>query len=261
MIREQLLCFLLLSSPIVAFEDSDIDGVADRDDLCPDTPFDKLVDEDGCPEGEGYHGLFSLSIGSDIHRDEETTEDYTLLVNYHHKAFDFTLSSAKESSLDSNNDRTSSTGDLYLSTSYQTVQKHLLTTFTLGAKLPTGGEEVSTGERDYFGAINLSYLLSSKLSLIGGVSYTLTGDNNTTYQNPLGYHLGLGYMMTPNWYSRLNYSLSDSIYQDGERYQSLSLLESYSLSDTFMLSLGYTHGIDALSYDHTLSLRLGVTFE
>ena len=39
---------LLLSIGAEAFQDSDIDGVSDALDLCPNTPFEALVNSNGC---------------------------------------------------------------------------------------------------------------------------------------------------------------------------------------------------------------------
>jgi len=72
------LIFLLLSTLSVAYEDHDIDGVEDSLDACPDTPFNVLVNEKGCPDTDEisattvktYRGDFTFKIGTDISSDE-----------------------------------------------------------------------------------------------------------------------------------------------------------------------------------------------
>ena len=70
------LSFLLFSSTLFAYQDYDIDGVEDSLDLCPNTPFDVLVNKNGCPnDGEKtklgkYLGRLTFKIGSDMSIDE-----------------------------------------------------------------------------------------------------------------------------------------------------------------------------------------------
>ncbi len=253
---------LLINIPIHAFEDDDIDGVENSKDLCPNTSFEDTVDEEGCPENQHYKGRITLSIGSDINIDDSTTTDYNFFSNYNYKAWDFSLYSSQQSSLDTNNNESQSAGDLYLSSSYNKSKGNLYTKLTFGAKIATGDNEISTGESDYFTNLYISYAFTNKLAILSSLSYTLTGDSNeTTYNNPLGYSLGIGYMLNDAWYSSLTYQNVDSIYEDSENYQSISLFNSYNFSDNFFGTLSYTKGLDDLSYDQTISIRLGVNFE
>ena len=255
--------FLLLALlPLHAFEDDDIDGVENTQDLCPNSSFDDIVNEDGCAENENYWGTLTFILETDFNVDETTTTDYTFFSNYQYNQWDFSLYNSEQTSLDNNNNERESAGDLYLSTGYRMQQENLYGKLTLGVKLPTGESEVSTEETDYFCNLSMSYALNEKVALLSSLSYTLTGDSNeTTYNNPLGYSLGLGYMVNENWYTSLSYQESNSIYEDGEDYQSVSLFNSYNFTDNFFGTLNYTKGIDELSYDQTISLRLGVTFE
>ena len=253
---------LLISISLYAFEDDDIDGVENSKDLCPETSFDETVDEQGCPEHQTHWGKLTFTLGSDINRDETTTTDYNFFTNYSYHAGDVSLYSSQQGVVDQNSDKSQSTGDLYLSSGYGFSKESLYSKLSLGVKIPTGGSEVSTEEYDYFATLNLSYAVGEKMALFSSLSYTNTGDNNeTTYRNPLSYSLGVGYMLSEKWYSSLSYQSSNSIYEDGEDYQSLSLYNSYNSSEKLFGSLSYTKGIDELSYDETISLRLGVRFE
>ena len=245
-----------------AFEDSDIDGVSDADDLCPDTSFEYTVDENGCPENSDYWGKILVSLGADINRDDTTSTDYNFFMDYGYNKWDISLYSSQQSSIDTSNNKSNSTGDLYLSTGYSFNLDKSSLKLSLGSKFSTGDDEVSTGEDDYFASLNLSYILNEKTALISQLSYTLSGDSNeTNYNNVLGYAFGVGYMLNPNWYSSVLYQRSNSIYPESEDYQALSWFNSYSFTERTFATLNYSRGIDALSYDHTLSLKLGVTFE
>ncbi len=247
---------------LYAFEDDDIDGVENSKDRCPDTSFEDTVDEDGCPENQAYWGAITLTIGSDTNIDESSSTDYSFFSNYRYQSWEFSLSSSQQSTLDSNNNPSQATGDLYLSSSYNIYTERLHSKLTLGSKIATGGEDISTGENDCFLIVSLSHPINDTLTLLAQINYTQTGDNNETkYRDPFGYNVGIGYMINGNWYSEFNYQYSNSIYQDEKAYQSLSFFNSYGFSEHFFGSLSYTRGLDDLSYDHTISLRLGVTFE
>ena len=253
---------LLLILQLNAFEDDDIDGVENSQDLCPNTSFEETVNEQGCPENQNYWGQITLTVGSDINSDESTTTDYNFFSNYNYHAWEVSLYSSQQSSLDSNNNESQSAGDLYLSSGYGITKESLYSKLTFGIKIPTGSSEISTEEYDYFASLSVNYALNEKTALLSSISYTDTGDNNeTTYNNPLGYSLGIGYMVNEKWYSSLSYQQSNSIYRDSEDYKSISLFNSYNFSDKFFGTLSYTKGLDDLSYDQTISLRLGVTFE
>ena len=60
--RKTVLFFVLLIS-LFAYVDSDFDGVEDEADKCPNTPFDILVDLDGCPLKMAKDGYFDAIVG------------------------------------------------------------------------------------------------------------------------------------------------------------------------------------------------------
>jgi hypothetical protein len=253
---------LLIAIQLHAFEDDDIDGVENSKDLCPNTSFEDTVNDNGCPEDNNYWGKITLSIGSDINIDDSTTTDYNFFSNYNYKAWDFSLYSSQQSAIDTNNNETQSAGDLYISSSYSKSIENIYIKTTLGTKLATGDKEISTGESDYFTNLYISYALTNDLAILSSIGYTLTGDSNeTNYNNSLGYSLSMGYMANDKWYSSLTYQNSDSIYEDSENYQSISLFNSYNFTRNFFGTITYTKGLDELSYDQTISLRLGVNFE
>jgi len=245
-----------------AFEDSDIDGVSDANDLCPDTSFEDTVDENGCPENQNYWGEISLSLGADINYDKTSSTDYNFFMNYSYKRWDIALYSSQQSSMDTNSNSSTSTDDIYLSLGYSLDIDNFSTKLSFGSKLAIGGDEVSTGENDYFSTLNLNYIINEKIALISQLSYTLTGDSKEiNYNNTWGYSFGVGYMVSSNYYSSILYQRSNSIYQNSDNYQVITLSNSYNFSDNIFGILNYSRGLDKLSYDHTISLKLGATFE
>ena len=253
-----------MNTLLIAYQDSDIDGVDNSVDLCPDTPFDKLVDEHGCPEDEAYGGEWTLQVGHDFTIDEENNylQNYNFFGNYSYKEWNFSLSNSQQTTYDSNNNPTINTGDLYLSLGYQLNHERFQTNFSLGTKIATANENIGTGEQDYFSSLNISYLLNEKQMIFSQIGYTLTGNTPLIhYNNSLAGSLGTGYSLTSHWYSSLSYDYAQSIYDNSSDYQSLSWLNSYRFLDDYFVSLNYTYGLDSISYPHTFSLKLGVTFE
>ena len=261
----RLICtfLLLFTTYAVAYEDRDIDGVDDSIDLCPDTSFDKLVDENGCPEEEDYWGGLTLQFGNEISFDSlnERVNNYTLFGSYRYKNWNLSLSNAQQTTYDINNDASTSRGDLYITTGYLFDNSEFQTKLSFGAKVALANSDVGTGENDYFSSLNITYFLNNSQTFFGHLSYSLNGDSKIDYQNSLGYSFGTGYLVNSNWYSSLSYDYSSSIYSDGESYQALSLFNSYSFLENYFTSMNYTYGLDEVSYNHTISINLGVTFD
>ncbi len=255
---KKIVLLLFIFVRLYGWEDSDMDGVSNIDDLCPNTKFEYLVDNIGCPI-DGSIGKLSLILGSNINiYDSISSQDYNFFIKYSYKLWALSLYTSQEStdSVDL------STGDLYISLHYNIIGDRLSTKLSLGAKIAIGDDEISTGEHDYFTSINLKYLISSNLRLMSNLNYTITGDNSkTSYKNPIGYSLGLGYNMGDKWYMELYYQNSNSIYEGSDDYSSISISGSYNFTDNIWATIGYTNGLDNLSYSDIFSLKVGVSFE
>ena len=252
---------LIIFLQLHAFEDSDIDGVSDEKDLCPDTSFEDTVDEDGCPENRDYWGKISLSGGVDINIDDSTTSDYSLMIDYSYKRWSLSLYDSLQS-YETEDDSAHTAGDLYLSGGRSFKSGNLFTKLTIGSKIAIGGSEVSSGENDYYVTLNLNYIVSSQIALLSQMGYTVIGeDNESDFENPLGYSVGVGYTINSRWYTSLLYQHSNSIYIDSDDYHSVLLFGSYNFGDNLFSTFSYLRGLDTLSYDQVISLKLGVNFE
>ena len=238
-----ILPLFLLTHTIEAYEDNDLDGVDDTVDLCPDTSFEKLVDEYGCPEDENYLGILTLQIGNDTSFDksDERVNDYNFFTHWQYRKWNLSLSNSKQTTLDSDNSSTTSTDDIYLNLGYLFDEvENLQTKASFG-----------TSEDEQFASLDFTYFINRKQTLFSQLSYNKS----------LGYSMGSGYMINANWYSSLSYDYATSIYANTEEYKALSLFNSYSFLDDFFVIFNYTRALDELSYDHTISLKLGVTFD
>lgn len=265
-----ILIVFIFSLTLFAYQDYDIDGVEDDKDRCPNTPFDKLVDQWGCPKDDKYNGSLTFKIGSDISIDKEYKQinNLNFYLNYRYNQLDLSISNANYTVLDSPIDSFSDTGDIYVSGGYLFTNDSLYTKISLGSKISTSkvNEEtdnyIRTGENDYFAAVNINYFLNDKQNLFLYYGYTISGDSDKiNYENTNTYSIGSGYALNSQWYSALSYEYSSSVYTNVSAYSALSWFNSYDFSDMFFGTINYAYALDNLSYDHTISIKLGIYFE
>jgi predicted porin len=268
----------LLSTLTFAYQDSDIDGVEDHRDKCPNSSFDEVVDENGCTPSQHYFGTLTLLVGSDIILDDESqTTNFNVFANYRYNDWDITLSNANNTASTSSNSLSSAYGDLYLSTGYYLQNRTFTTKLSLGIKLPTTDEErdidtglkhgkahedTGTGENDLFASLYLNYGMTQRQNLYLYYRYTISGESqDVEYRDFSTYSIGSGYAFTPHWYSALSYDHSGSPYPHDEPYRAISWFNSYAFSKRFFATINYAHGLNDTSPNNTISLKLGVRFE
>lgn len=266
------LIFLLLSSMGVAYEDNDIDGVEDSVDECPDTPFDVLVNEKGCPEKDelsattlkSYLGDIIFKVGTDISTDDTYDRDSSLnlYANYAYHNWDISISNSRSTTnSDYSEDTTFSDNDIYLNTGYIFDLSNSQLKLSMGTKIADNEEAISSRDNDYFASMNFNYLLNSKQDVFFYLAYTLSGDSDDVdYEDFASFYLGTGYLITDSWYSSLSYNHTDSIYSDGDAQNGIAWFNSYSFSDNLFATASYNYALEDSSYDHTFSLALGVKF-
>ncbi len=266
------LIFLLFSSMSIAYEDQDIDGVEDSIDACPNTPFNLLVNEKGCPDTDevsattpkSYRGDFTFKIGTDISTDKTYDNDtsLTLYTNYAYRNLDIALSNSR-STTNSSYSKENSYGDndIYISTGYLFDLPSSQLKLSLGTKIADNEDSNTSRDNDYFASINFSYLLNPKQDLFFYLGHTLSGDSNDIdYENYSSFYLGTGYRISNAWYSALSYNYTNSIYSDGDAEQGIAWFNSYSFSENLFATASYNYALEESSYDHTFSLALGVSF-
>lgn len=282
------LTLIVFSTFSFAFQDSDLDGVEDGLDRCSNTSFDKLVDQKGCASNQTaqtYRGALTLRVNNDMRSDEVYESDNTLsfFANYRYRAWDISLSNYR-STTGSNysEDNLITEDDVYVTLGYLKTFSTSTLKLSVGSRIASDSETVTTQStagggngrfarnttivtqtetidrnNDYFIGINVNYLITTKQNLFGYVGYTLSGD----YDNYASFSLGTGYSVTPKLYSALSYNYTQSNYIDGDDEQSFAWFNSYYFTPSFFATAMYTYGIDDLSYDHTVSIGLGYTFQ
>lgn len=284
------LSLLLLSSISVAYQDYDIDGVEDSLDACPNTPFNALVDAQGCPsQGEvpskktnNYLGQLTFKVGTDISTDEtyENANALNLYANYRYRHWDVSLSNSRTTTNNSyTEDNSDSDNDIYLATGYMFILPQSVIKLSVGTKLVddtqststtnnrgrnllnTSTQTIASRDNDYFASLNFNYLLTNKQDMFLYYGYTLSGDSSDTdYEDYSSFSLGTGYALNKVWYSALSYNYTGSIYPTGEAEQGLSWFNSYNFNKNLFATAAYTYALEDFSYDNTFSMAVGVRF-
>ena len=246
-------------------QDKDFDGVPDALDLCKETPFLNVVDENGCTtnililpfETEGKNIITTLGYGFNTNEDLQsraTQKTTKLRVSYYQNTWSFTLQSGYY------------TDDLeegFLDTIIR-VQKRirLQPKFALnigaGLRLPT--YHFNGNKIDGIFYSSLHYYPTETLSFFTGYNYTKIGDkpigtivvdgfehqndddSDGTFegvQDKHKFYLGSGYFFTDNFYINLVYSIERSKFIGEHNIQEVSSTIYYKINKNWFTTLFY----------------------
>jgi len=258
---QQLLILLLCSITLFAYTDSDMDGVADKNDLCPNTPLTELVDLSGCTIKNlvSPHN-FDIVIGESYSRNKTISiRNSSLQLDYYYKDVSLQLFS---SYFNVNGENYSNKGqnNTYLNGYYKVAfTNKFLIRFRAGVSFPTYNNQEN--KTDYSLSFYTQYQ-EKHFKLFGGMGYTFVGDkenNNTanTYTNIGFYNIGMGYDFNKQWYGSIGYNYSKSIYQNSHTMEMLSLYSYYKLSHHWFSTLSYKYGLSNSAINDSIGLKLG----
>jgi hypothetical protein len=263
---------------LVAYSDSDLDGVDDAVDKCPNTPMFDLVDATGCTKKRlkvqtfntvsHYDFITGLSYSKADYRslNQSDTTSLSLQFDYYYKKFSLGISTFYFNTK-SQTYNSSGLYDTYVSGTY-TLEPltHLTLYLGGGVILPTYSTTYGNNNTDYSASLSFNYMYK-KFNYFAGVFYTLIGDddivdnNETTtdiyYQNTNGLNLGVGYYFNDSMYGSVSYNMSKSIYADVENLDSLMFYGYYTINKNYFSTFSYTYGISDSASDYTLSIRIG----
>ena len=257
-----LLLFLILSTLLSAYSDNDLDGVDDTIDNCPYTPFDTLVDKQGCPLNDHILGKLILQTGTEISFNQIDTPvtNLTIYANYLLNHWNFSLANSNYHVTNLSNSISQNT--LYLTTGYTYTKRKTRTHFSMGTKFDLNNDEIQKRDNDFYASVNFEYFIHSKQTIFLYYSYTLSGDSKRiSYQNFHSLSFGYGYSITDKYYTTLSYNYAGSYTLDEGDYHALSWFNSYNFTKSVYATLNYTHTFDTLSYSHTITFNLGVCFD
>lgn len=249
--RKGLLWGVLLAQVSFAFQDSDLDGVEDSVDRCPNTPILVLVDKYGCPVKEEFRGRFYLRVGGGVVEDEGRSSTFSLIslaYSYRELYLSFTTRYYL-------NDPGMGDSSLFLGYSdFLTERLYVLP--GLRVKIPTGDSKYSDGNVDLTPSVAADYLLDG-YDIFTFLGYTFRGD--PALDDTLSLSVGGGHDVTSKFYMSLSYDLSESaVRSDWNHY--LSLFTLYDISDRFYATLRYSRGLNQEATDNSLTFRIGIRF-
>jgi hypothetical protein len=269
-----ILLTLLLSLTLLAYIDSDMDGVDDSVDKCPNTPITELVDINGCTTKmlvSPHH--FDIVLGVSYSQVDYNTNELTnnisqsVQVDYYYKNFSIQASSSYFTS-ESKTYSNSGINDSYISIYYSLKPSNRISLqIGAGAIIPTYDSSLKNNTVDYIAIVNISYLLDDNINIFGGYNYTMINDNDVnntqisvTYKNTNSFSGGIGFYPTPNLYASIAYNNTQSIYTNVNDIQSTSLYMFYNIDEHYFTSFSYAYGLSDSTSDHYASLRIGYYF-
>jgi len=243
---------------LLAYSDSDLDGIEDRYDNCPNTLITDLVDINGCS---------IKSLKSNHHFDIITGLNYTdyteelstsLQVDYYYKQFSAQLSSTYLST-NKNSYNGNNINDPYFSLYYSfTPLNELKIRVGLGAIIAID-ESSSTNNTDYISSINFSYTFPL-FNIFAGYSFTIIEDESDTlsYQDVNAFNGGFGFYPTTKLYSSLAYNMTQNIYKGSDDIDNVSFYNFYSINENWFTTLNYEYYItDEIN---SITLKIGYYF-
>jgi hypothetical protein len=277
-----LFTFICLTTALFAYSDSDMDGVDDAVDKCPNTPLTDLVDINGCSKkkltfqrskshydivaGIGYSGANYVTA--------PVTDTYYTSFQFDYYYDDFSLQASTSFYRTEGDSGYSDSGmnDTFLGAAYNF---HPTEQFTLrlgaGFLLPTYDTSLNNNNTDYVASLNASYQLD-KINLFAGYSYTMVKDDDVsitlsdgsryiyTYKNTDAYSFGAGYSVTRAFYMSLAYNLTESIYTGVDDAKTASVYGYYGIDAHWFANFSYVHGLSDSASDHAGSLKIGYYF-
>ena len=248
---------LALGGLTFGFVDSDLDGVEDSRDQCPNTPILELVDERGCPIKEVIKPKvrFYLRVGGGYIKDKREERTFSSLsVAFSWKKLYMSFSSKYYTSSKLYG---SGMGNSYLFgglSFYPTESLYLMP--GLRVKIPTADRKFGDKYVDYSPTLSVDYFIG-RLDLFSYASYTFRGNPNL--KNTYFLSLGAGYDFTEKLYLSISTDFSQSaVSRRINRY--LTIFSVYDINERLYTTLNYSKGLNSRAVDHSLSVRIGVRF-
>ena len=254
---------------LYAYTDSDMDGVDDSIDQCPNTPLTDLADISGCTKRSlvsphHYDIIVGLNYSDSDYRSLKTTNTIasSLQVDYYYKQLSIQASTSFFTT-DGSGYSDSGFYDSFLGASYRLNKiNDLSISLSLGLILPTYDTELNNNNIDYTASANVSYPLND-FNIFGGYTLTIVNDDNVgdvTYQNTNIFSGGAGYYINNKLYMSASYSVGDSIYNGLVDIETATVYGYYSIDKDRFATVSYSHGLSDTASDNYVSVRLGFLF-
>ncbi len=250
-----LVLLSLLFVNLLASVDSDMDGVDNDIDRCPNTPFFELVDKTGCTIEkiaikEAHHYDIMLGAAYVKMNNGETDTLVSFVTDYYYENWIFTLFTQPYSQ-----NNTYSGNDVYLSVNYKVIMDNFTIKFGPGMVLPIDAD--SSNETDYFLNVNLNYKMD-KFDFTLYYKYTFMNDTFT--QNIDTKAVSIGYYLFDTTYINLAYSTEKSIYNGIEDVENTALMLNHAITEHWFTNIRFTYGLSDSANDSTTTVNVGYYF-
>lgn len=262
-----LLILTLYSSVISAYVDSDMDGVEDDVDKCPNTSFTSLVNLQGCSTEEllsPHH--FDFIFGMSYLDSEPNTllQTKTLIssvtIDYYYKEVSLGLSGAyyKE---EGDEYEDNGLDDTIFSMAYQfKPMKLFFIEAGLSVVFPTYESSLGNNKTDYKASTNFNYTFE-RVSLYGGYEYSVINNEDiplsVTYQNTHSASTGVGYKLSEKLYASFTYRVSNSIYLDVDDVKTVATYGYYKIDHNWFGTCSYVYGLSDSVSQNSISISMG----
>ena len=266
MLKKALIFIMTASLSLMAYSDYDMDGVDDAIDKCPNTPFNELVDIEGCTIKKAWskehlsimYGIGFSEADYSIIGNSDTVSQ-SIQIDYYYDNFSIQANSSYYKS-----DDDSGLNDSFIGAYYKfSLSNELTLRVGGGAILPTYDTELDNNNMDILASASFSYMLD-KTNIFGGYSYTVVNDDDiagiVSYQNTHSYSAGAGIYALDDLYLSGYYTVSDSIYKETADIRTISFYAFYSIDENWFATFSYAHGLSDSVSDNSVSIRLGYYF-
>jgi hypothetical protein len=259
----KLIPFFLLSFLLTAYAtilDDDMDGVENRDDLCPNSSLIDIVDATGCTveklqdensttkKLKQHHFDISLGYNYTKYDDNNSQDAQSISFGYYYKNFSAYFYTSTYS-LDSGE---SGMDDSMLAFYYRFIVSDISYQVGVGSYIPT--DDKTDNKTDYFIKSKITYMLD-KQDIALSFQHTFTKDDFIEDTNRL--ILNYGYMPSDKSYLSISYTLEDSIFKYEDRLQDISLYGSYYLTKNWFASSSISVGVSDSASDFSTSFSIG----
>jgi len=244
--------------------DSDIDGVIDEFDECPNTPFLTEVNSKGCtvsiilfPE-DSKNDSWDIDINYGINNDLDMlniSKKHSLAIQSNYYVDDWIYSFRTSGHY---NNTHYVVKDTILKVKKRFKLKEYLKLYIGGAvRLPS--YNYLGNNIDYTIYLSATYYPVEKVSLFVGLNYTFINDEPliAPLKDTTNFYIGGGYFYNKDLYMNISYTYTQSKFKNSEADNAIMTTIFYQITDKWFTSITYSHELYEKAVDNSINLHLG----
>ncbi len=253
---KKTLAFLLFLGMVFGFQDSDLDGVDDSVDRCPNTPFFAIVDRYGCPIKELIPERkikFYLRLGFSHSKDKNFEANNTnISLAFSLKQWYASLTSRYYTYI---NGIGSGLGRTSVYVSYRKSFKKIFLYPGIRVILPTASDNISSDYTDIVPSLYADYFFGNS-DIFFYIERNFKG--NPSLKDTWSFSAGYGYSFE-NLYSSFSLDFVESSLKNTYgTYANIFLI--YDITEHLYLTLNFSKGMGGNAVDRSISIKVGIKF-